>query len=137
MLNHFLCCSMLSFLVAFMIACFFFSSSATRFSVGTVLVAISLLVLWCIRTYWDNKFELPSGAALWNKCEVMLSCSGKPDNMSQEPKETLDALTSHGNASAGNERQNGTRQLGWPLTIFVRHNTSHRVDGNLGESTEV
>ena len=136
---------MISFLAAFMIACFFFSSSATRFSVGGVLVAVSLLVLWCIRTYWVNEFNvatlwLPSGAALWNKCRAIFSYGGEPATEPREPVETLDSLTFHGDAPAGDERQNGTRQQSWPMRIFVRPSISglpDRVDSDQRETTEV
>jgi hypothetical protein len=67
-------------------------------------------------------------------------CGGKLGNMSQEPKETLNTLTSQGDAPPGDERQDGTHQQGWPLTIFVRHSTSDlpdRVDNNQKETTEV
>jgi hypothetical protein len=92
--NRFPCCSTLSFLAAFMIACFSFASSTTRLSVGAFLVAVSLLILWCIRTSWVNEYnvatlELPSRADLWNKCRAIFSYGGEPATESQEPRKNI------------------------------------------------
>lgn len=54
-LIHPCCHSTLFFLGAFMYTCFFSSSSATRFLVGTVLVATGVLVTLCIQTGWTNR----------------------------------------------------------------------------------
>jgi hypothetical protein len=80
--------------------------------------------------------ELPSKAALWNKCKAIFSYGGSATEP-QEPRETLDTLTFHGDAPAGDERQDGICS---PLTIFVRHSTldlPDRVDSNQRETTEV
>jgi hypothetical protein len=94
MLNRFLCCNTLSFLAAFMIPCFSFTSSTTRLSVGAFLVAVSLLILWCILTSWVNEYnvatwKLLSRTALWNKCRAIFSYGGEPATESQEPRKTI------------------------------------------------
>lgn len=134
--------STLSFLAAFLIACFFFSSSITRFLVGASLVAVSVLVAWCIITAWTHEFnitrlQLPFSAH-WDTCKKALVQRFRTDDVeSQERKESSETPTYSGN---DDEKQSGKRQRSWsPLMFFVRKPTvdlTVRDDNNEGEKSE-
>jgi hypothetical protein len=140
--NYLVCHSTLSFLAAFLIACFFFSSSITRFLVGVSLVAVSVLVAWCIITAWTHEFnitrlQLPFSAH-WDTCKKALVQRFRTDDVeSQERKESSETPTYSGN---DDEKQSGKRQRSWsPLMFFVRKPTvdlTVRVDNNEGEKSE-
>jgi hypothetical protein len=48
---------MLSFLTAFCFMCFQDSSSATRSFVGSLCIAVAILVSWCVWTSWEKRDE--------------------------------------------------------------------------------
>ena len=53
----FLSCSVVAFLVAFFCVFFQKSTSACRTSVGTLSLAVAILIVWCIWTSWENAVE--------------------------------------------------------------------------------
>ena len=148
MLNRFLCCSTLSFLAAFMIACFSFASSTTRLSVGAFLVAVSLLILWCIGTSWIHEDKFPSTAAFWGKCRATFSYGGEPATESQEPRKTILArfgiLPSNafwnkckGIFSRGDNPGMDSEEIqSWPMKVFVRKATADRGSDSTSNEEE-
>jgi len=139
--NYLVCHSTLSFLAAFLIACFFFSSSITRFLVGASLVAVSVLVAWCIITAWTHEFNITRlQLPYWDTCKAFLHRFRMNDVESQERRESSETPTYCGNSPSDDEKQSGKRQRSWsPLTIFVRKSTVDppiRVDSNEGEKSE-
>jgi len=50
---------MISFLIAFCLMCFQDSSSATRGCIGSLCVAVTILVGWCVWTSWEKPKEEP------------------------------------------------------------------------------
>ena len=137
--NYFVCHSTLSFLAAFLIACFFASSSVTRFLVGVSLVAVSVLVAWCIITAWIHEFnitklQLPFSARWDRYKKAFLQRFGTNDVESQEQKGSPETPTHSGNDDA---KQSGKRQRSWSsVMVFLRQPTvdpTVPVDNNEGE----
>jgi len=131
--------STLSFLAAFLIECFFFSSSVTRFLVGVSLVAVSVLVVWCIITAWTHEFnitrlQLPLPPH-WDRYKKAFL-----QRFRMERKESSETPTHYDNFPSDDEKQSGKRQRSWsPLMIFVRKSTVDppiRIDSNEAEKSE-
>jgi len=140
-LNPFVCHSTLSFLAAFLIACFFFSNSTTRFLVGAFLVAVGVLIVWCIKTAWTDGFnlmtleQLPWVIGRWNTCKAFLHRVTTHGVGCQERQESSEAPSDSPN---DDERQSEKRQRSW--LIFVRKPTADwpiRVDNNDSEARQV
>src|SRR5882762_10910207 len=73
-LSHILCNSTLSFLLAFMFACFIYSSVATRSLVGAFLVAVTIFIIWCIITAWtpELNFKIVWATKIWETAKAVL-----------------------------------------------------------------
>jgi hypothetical protein len=122
-LTHPYCHSILFFLGAFMYTCFFSSSLATRFLVGTVLVAIGVLVALCIQTGWTNGPNSPQARSplrenLRESDRVTPTLRTAHDVESQGRNASTDTL-SRCSYLTGND-EGGKRRRTWPLTVFFR-----------------
>jgi len=117
--------SALTFLTAFSLMCFSHSSLATRIPVGSVLLAVSVLIIWCIGLAWvkgNHKGErwLFSCADLWESCRSMLP--GGSSEMKQ--KRPAGSPTLCANFPTDDGRKEGKRQWSWPPQLFLRKPTS-------------
>jgi hypothetical protein len=90
------------------------------------LVADAVLVIWCVISGWDNRFnitnmKLPRRGDLWNTWKNKLRRDKTTDEEPQERKESSD--TCCGDPSIEDEKQGAKRQRSWPFMIFVRKST--------------
>jgi len=118
--------STLSFLIAIMYTCFS-SNLATRFLAGAVLVAVGLLVVWCVRAGWIDESNTPH---LQQSCSdnlgdyrrAMSARDITHDVKAQEHKASTNTVACGGDSTEV-EKQPGKRLRSWPLTVFVRKPT--------------
>jgi uncharacterized membrane protein len=129
-LSHILGNSTLSFLLAFMFACFIYSSVVTRSLVGAFLVAVTIFIIWCIITAWTPEFSQMNfkiwATNTWETAkEAVLSRARAltPKKESQEQRHLSETPTFCGD-SPTNEKQVGKRQGSWAIKFFVRKPTA-------------
>jgi len=83
---------MISFLMAFCLMCFQDSSSATRGCVGSLCVAVTILVGWCVWTSWEKPKEESPIPPFADEEQPVADDSDRKSSLGSEKKETRRSL---------------------------------------------
>jgi hypothetical protein len=124
-LSHILCNSTLSFLLAFMFACFIYSSVATRSLVGAFLVAVTIFIIWCIITAWtpELNFKIVWATKIWETAKAVLLRARVLTPKKESQRHSSETPTFCGD-SPTNEKQVGKRRGSWAIKFVVRKPTA-------------
>jgi hypothetical protein len=131
--------STITFLGAFSFTCFSDSSLPTRIPVGSILLAVSVLIIWCIGAAWikgDDRDErlLSWLADLQESCRSLLPKRKLDVELQEEydheqnveapdQKRSVDSPTCCGGSPVGDRRPEAKRQWSWTPRFSIRRAT--------------
>jgi len=132
--------SALTFFGAFAFTCFRYSSPATRFPVGSVLLAVLVLIGWCVGTAWMKEHNTGRRvlsawrANLWESCKSMFS-RAKEEADAQGGQKSVQSSIHVGHSPISDSRPEDKYQWSLPR-LFLRKPTAE-LPSNMNELRSV